>query len=116
MLAARAFGVAVIDGVALDLADDEGFRMACVQGRDMGFDGKTLIHPKTVAVANEVSAGVVLGVGCRFGFDLLRVAIGGLAAIIPKRLIARYTILCAREDPEERRMRQAVVGGERGGK
>lgn len=59
VLAARAHGVAVIDGVALDLADDEGFRMACVQGRDMGFDGKTLIHPKTVAVANEVREGLV---------------------------------------------------------
>lgn len=54
VLAARAHGVAIVDGVALDLADDEGFELACVQGKNMGFDGKTLIHPKTVAMANKV--------------------------------------------------------------
>ena len=36
----------------LDLSDDEGFAAACRQGRDLGFDGKTLIHPKTLAAAN----------------------------------------------------------------
>jgi citrate lyase subunit beta/citryl-CoA lyase len=56
VLAARAHGLAVLDGVHLDLSDDEGFRAACVQGRELGFDGKTLIHPKTVPVANEVFA------------------------------------------------------------
>ena len=37
----------------LDLADDSGFAQACLQGRNLGFDGKTLIHPKTIATANE---------------------------------------------------------------
>jgi len=46
----------VLDGVHLDLNDDAGFRAACVQGCELGFDGKTLIHPKTVPVANEVFA------------------------------------------------------------
>ncbi len=54
LLAARAYGLAVLDGVHLDLADDEGFAEACVQGLELGFDGKTLIHPKTIAKANEV--------------------------------------------------------------
>ncbi len=54
LLAARAFGLAVLDGVHLDLADDDGFAEACVQGLELGFDGKTLIHPKTIAKANEV--------------------------------------------------------------
>ncbi|KNC82854.1 hypothetical protein SARC_04878 [Sphaeroforma arctica JP610] len=54
LLAGRAHGLAVIDGVHLDLSDDIGFHYACEQGRDMGFDGKTLIHPKTIATANEV--------------------------------------------------------------
>ncbi len=54
LLAARAFGLAILDGVHLDLADDEGFAEACVQGLELGFDGKTLIHPKTIAKANEV--------------------------------------------------------------
>jgi citrate lyase subunit beta/citryl-CoA lyase len=54
VLAARCFGLDILDGVHLDLKDSEGYRMACQQGRDMGFDGKTLIHPNQVAVANEV--------------------------------------------------------------
>jgi len=54
LLAARAFGLAIVDGVHLDLADDAGFAAACVQGLELGFDGRTLIHPKTIAKANEV--------------------------------------------------------------
>ena len=56
LLAARAYGLAIVDGVFLDLNDDEGFRDSCRQGAELGFDGKTLIHPKTVAAANEVFA------------------------------------------------------------
>ncbi len=56
ILAARAYGIAITDGVHLDLSDDEGFAAQCVQGKDLGFDGKTLIHPKTIAKANEVFA------------------------------------------------------------
>ena len=56
LLAARAHGLAILDGVYLDLADDDGFADACRQGVDFGFDGKTLIHPKTVAKANELFA------------------------------------------------------------
>jgi citrate lyase subunit beta/citryl-CoA lyase len=52
VLAARAHGLACLDGVHLDLADEAGFEAACLQGRDLGFDGKTLIHPKTIASAN----------------------------------------------------------------
>ncbi len=53
VLAARASGLGCLDGVHLDLADEAGFEAACLQGRDLGFDGKTLIHPKTIAVANR---------------------------------------------------------------
>ena len=56
LLAARAFGLTILDGVHLDLSDDEGFLAECRQGRALGFDGKTLIHPKTIAAANEVFA------------------------------------------------------------
>ncbi|HEY9080350.1 CoA ester lyase [Magnetovibrio sp.] len=56
LLVARAYGLAIVDGVHLDLDDDEGFAYSCEQGRDMGFDGKTLIHPKTIAKANEIFA------------------------------------------------------------
>ena len=54
VLAARAFGLCVLDGVHLSLDDDEGLQQSCVQGRDMGFDGKTLIHPSQIAAANAV--------------------------------------------------------------
>jgi citrate lyase subunit beta/citryl-CoA lyase len=52
MLAAHAFGLAILDGVHLDLSDEEGFAVSCRQGRELGFDGKTLIHPKQIAPAN----------------------------------------------------------------
>jgi len=54
LLAARAYGLAALDGVHLDLNDDEGFAFSCDQGRELGFDGKTLIHPKTIAACNAV--------------------------------------------------------------
>jgi citrate lyase subunit beta / citryl-CoA lyase len=53
LLAARAYGLAILDGVYLDLNDDEGFAGSCRQGAELGFDGKTLIHPKTIAAANS---------------------------------------------------------------
>jgi len=52
LLAARACDVAIIDGVHLDLEDEEGLAHACRQGAEFGFDGKTLIHPRTIAIAN----------------------------------------------------------------
>ncbi|WP_419902840.1 HpcH/HpaI aldolase/citrate lyase family protein [Kiloniella sp.] len=54
LLAARAYDIAIVDGVCLDLSDDEGFEKSCVQGRELGFDGKTLIHPKTILTANKI--------------------------------------------------------------
>lgn len=56
LLAARANGLAALDGVHLDLGDDAGFEAACLQARDLGFDGKTLIHPKTIETANRIFA------------------------------------------------------------
>jgi citrate lyase subunit beta/citryl-CoA lyase len=56
LLAARAHRLAILDGVYLDLNDDEGFAASCRQGLELGFDGKTLIHPKTVAAANAAFA------------------------------------------------------------
>jgi citrate lyase subunit beta/citryl-CoA lyase len=56
LLAARATGKAIIDGVYNDVKDDDGFLAECRQGRELGFDGKTLIHPGQVAGANEAFA------------------------------------------------------------
>ncbi len=56
LLAARAAGLAILDGVYNDVKDEAGFLAECRQGREMGFDGKTLIHPGQVAGANEAFA------------------------------------------------------------
>ena len=56
VLAARAEGKVIVDGAYNAFKDEAGLRAECEQGRDMGFDGKTLIHPAQLAVANEVFA------------------------------------------------------------
>ena len=54
VLGARAAGKAILDGVFNDITDEAGFRAEARQGREMGFDGKTLIHPSQIAPANDV--------------------------------------------------------------
>ncbi len=56
LAAAREAGKIIVDGVFNDVKDLDGFRSECVQGAEMGFDGKTLIHPGQVDIANEVWA------------------------------------------------------------
>jgi citrate lyase subunit beta / citryl-CoA lyase len=56
VVAARAHGVDILDGVYNDIKDLDGFRLECLQGRDMGLDGKTLIHPSQIDICNEVFA------------------------------------------------------------
>lgn len=56
LMAARAGGIVAIDGVYNAFKDDEGLHAECEQGRDMGFDGKTLIHPAQLDIANVVFA------------------------------------------------------------
>ncbi|MFZ1742307.1 MAG: CoA ester lyase [Pontixanthobacter sp.] len=52
VISARAYGLSIIDGVFNDIADEQGLAAQCQQGASMGFDGKTLIHPKQLAIAN----------------------------------------------------------------
>ncbi len=54
ILAARAAGIGILDGVHLNLNDDGGLEHSCKQGAELGFDGKTLIHPKTIDAANRI--------------------------------------------------------------
>ena len=56
LTAARLADKVILDGVYNDIKDDDGFRAECVQGRQFGFDGKTLIHPSQVEPCNEVFA------------------------------------------------------------
>jgi citrate lyase subunit beta/citryl-CoA lyase len=54
LVAARAFGLDILDGVYNDFRDDKGFREECEHGRTLGMDGKTLIHPSQVAPCNQI--------------------------------------------------------------
>jgi len=54
VLAARAYGIAILDGVYNDIGNAEGFVAECEQGRDLGMDGKTLIHPNQIEPCNRV--------------------------------------------------------------
>ena len=54
LIAARAYGLVILDGVYNDIKDEDGFAAICEQGRDMGFDGKTLIHPSQVGPCNTI--------------------------------------------------------------
>ena len=54
VLGARATGKVILDGVFNDIKDEDGFRAEARQGREMGFDGKTLIHPSQIGPTNEV--------------------------------------------------------------
>ena len=54
VLAARAYKLSILDGVYNAIQDEVHLRQSCIQGREMGFDGKTLIHPSQIAVTNEV--------------------------------------------------------------
>lgn len=54
LVAARAYGLVILDGVYNDIKNEEGFAAICEQGRDMGFDGKTLIHPSQVGPCNTI--------------------------------------------------------------
>jgi citrate lyase subunit beta / citryl-CoA lyase len=54
LLAARATGKTILDGVYNDVRDPEGFEVECAQGRRLGFDGKTLVHPGQVEICNRI--------------------------------------------------------------
>ncbi|MEN8887687.1 MAG: CoA ester lyase [Celeribacter marinus] len=56
LIAARAYGLVALDGVYNAFKDEAGLRVECDQGRDMGFDGKTLIHPAQLEIANTAFA------------------------------------------------------------
>ncbi len=56
IIAARAYGITAIDGVYNDIKNENGLIFECEQGRDLGFDGKTLIHPSQLETANRVFA------------------------------------------------------------
>ena len=99
LLAARAAGLVAVDGVYNAFRDAEGLRAECQQGRDLGFDGKTLIHPDQLAVANEVfapsEAEVELARRQIAVFDAARAAGQGVA-VLDGRIVENLHVATAR--------------------
>ncbi|MEP1585768.1 MAG: CoA ester lyase [Tateyamaria sp.] len=100
LLAAKAHGLAIIDGVYNAFKDDAGLQVECAQGRDMGFDGKTLIHPAQIPVANDVfspsKADIDLARRQIIAFEETEAAGQGVA-VVDGRIVENLHIVSARE-------------------
>jgi len=100
LLAARAEGLVIVDGVYNAFKDDEGLKVECDQGRDMGFDGKTLIHPAQVAVCNEAFApsAAEIDLAKRQIEELEKVeAAGGGVAVVDGKIVENLHVATARQ-------------------
>lgn len=100
LLAAKAHGVAIIDGVFNAFKDDDGLQAECDQGRDMGFDGKTLIHPAQVAIANTAfaptEAEIDLAERQIAAYDAA-IAKGQAVAVVDGKIVENLHVATARE-------------------
>tara|TARA_R110002074_G_scaffold19524_1_gene62130 strand:+ start:3671 stop:4528 length:858 start_codon:yes stop_codon:yes gene_type:complete len=100
VLAAKAQGCAIIDGVYNAFKDDDGLRAECNQGRDMGFDGKTLIHPAQLDIANTAFSPSMeeadLARRQIAAFDEAEAA-GQAVAVVDGRIVENLHVATARE-------------------
>lgn len=100
LLAAKAHGLAIIDGVYNAFKDDAGLHVECEQGRDMGFDGKTLIHPAQIDIANAAfspsEADIDLARRQIEAFEATEAAGQGVA-VVDGRIVENLHIVSARE-------------------
>lgn len=111
ILAARAFGSAILDGVYNAYQDEDGLRAEAVQGRDLGFDGKTLIHPAQIAVANAVFAPSPedLALAERYVAAYAAAEAGGQGvAVVDGRIVENLHVATARRDLAMARMIRAL--------
>lgn len=100
LLAAKAHCVAIVDGVYNAFKDDEGLKVECDQGRDMGFDGKTLIHPAQIAIANAAFAPTEEEVElAKRQIDAYEAALaeGQAVAVVDSRIVENLHVATARE-------------------
>ena len=99
LLAAKAYGLTIVDGVYNAFKDEEGLRAECEQGRDMGFDGKTLIHPAQLEVANAAfapsQAEIDLARRQIAAFDEV-LAQGGGVAVVDGRIVENLHVATAK--------------------
>lgn len=100
LLAAKAHGLAIVDGVYNAFKDDAGLDVECSQGRDMGFDGKTLIHPAQIDIANAAFSPseneIDLARRQIEAFDAVE-ASGQGVAVVDGRIVENLHIVTARE-------------------
>ncbi|KIC51271.1 CoA ester lyase [Tateyamaria sp. ANG-S1] len=100
LLAAKAHGCAIVDGVYNAFKDEDGLKIECDQGRDMGFDGKTLIHPAQVDIANAAfspsEAEIDLARRQIAAFEEVE-ASGQGVAVVDGRIVENLHIVTARE-------------------
>ena len=112
VLAAKAHGVAIIDGVYNAFKDTEGLQIECDQGRDMGFDGKTLIHPAQVDVANTAFAptGEEIDLAERqIAAYEAAIAEGQAVAVVDGRIVENLHVATARETLAKRDAIEALA-------
>lgn len=99
LLAARAHGLTIVDGVYNAFKDEDGLRAECDQGRDMGFDGKTLIHPAQLDIANAAfapsEAEIDLARRQIAAFDAV-MAKGGGVAVVDGKIVENLHIVTAK--------------------
>ncbi|MBW4709679.1 CoA ester lyase [Roseobacter sp. YSTF-M11] len=100
LLAAKAHGIAIVDGVYNAFKDDDGLSVECAQGRDMGFDGKTLIHPAQLEIANAAfsptDADLELATRQIEAYEAA-VAEGQAVAVVDGRIVENLHVATARE-------------------
>lgn len=100
LLAARAHGRVIVDGVYNAFKDEDGLRFECDQGRDMGFDGKTLIHPAQLDIANAAfapsEAEIDLARRQIAAFDAAQAAGQGVA-VVDGKIVENLHIVTARQ-------------------
>ena len=100
VLAAKAHGVAIIDGVYNAFKDEEGLRAECEQGRDMGFDGKTLIHPAQIEITNQAFAPTAAEIDLaerQIAAFEAALAEGQAVAVVDGRIVENLHVATARE-------------------
>jgi (3S)-malyl-CoA thioesterase len=99
LLAARAYGRVIVDGVFNAFKDEAGLAIECAQGRDMGFDGKTLIHHAQLAIANTAfapsSADIDLARRQIDAFDAA-IAAGQAVAVVDGKIVENLHIVTAK--------------------
>ena len=114
LLAAKAEGLIIVDGVYNAFKDAEGLAVECEQGRDMGFDGKTLIHPAQVDVANTAFApsedDLDLSRRQIAAFDEAQ-ASGQGVAVVDGRIVENLHVATARETLAKAQVIEALQAG-----